>query len=50
MILIIATNLVLVSWLNLWMNSKDNTDIYYYEIYLMILAACLISIAVHAFI
>lgn len=40
MLLIIATNLFLVSWLNFWINSKDNTDSYYYEIYIMILVAC----------
>lgn len=50
MILIILTNLFLVKWLNIWMSSKDNTESYYYEIYNMILAACLVSIGVHAFI
>ena len=49
MILIIATNLVLVAWLNLWINSENNTEAYYYDVYLMILAACLTSIGVHAF-
>ena len=40
MILIIVTNLLLVSWLNHWINSKDNTDSYYYKIYFIILLAC----------
>jgi hypothetical protein len=50
MILIIVTNLLLLSWLNYWMNSKDNTNSYYYQMYLTILGANLICMGTHAFV
>jgi hypothetical protein len=50
MILIIVTNLLLVSWLNHWMNRKDNTNSYYYQMYLAILGACLACIGAHSFV
>jgi hypothetical protein len=49
MILMIATNVLLFAWLNHWLSDKDNTNAYFYKIYLAILAASLISIGVHAF-
>lgn len=47
--LMIATNTWIFFWLNHWMNSPDNTSIYYYNIYNLLLLAGMATIAAHCY-
>ncbi len=46
-ILMVFTNTWLFFWLNQWMNAPDNTSIFYYEIYTLLLLAGLATITAH---
>lgn len=47
MFLLTATNVASFKYLNFWVNQNDNTENKYFFIYLIILSANLIVIAVH---
>jgi ABC-type multidrug transport system fused ATPase/permease subunit len=46
-VLMVVTNTWLFFWLNQWMNAPDNTSLYYYEIYTLLLMAGLVTIGAH---
>lgn len=45
--MMIASSMMLFLWLNTWMNSGDNSNSYYYEVYLAFLAANSASVGLH---
>lgn len=49
MAMMVATNTLIFSWLNSWMNSPDNTRLYYYNIYVLLLVSGVFAIAAHCY-